>query len=121
MEIGKLNQRIAVLENHVKKDGIGNHKARWEEAFSLWASVSVGNSVTSATEETAAGVTKEVQKLEVIIRQTPQTKRITSTAYRISFDGIEYNITGVIPSYTSQDYMKLLCESRRAGARDDIY
>ena len=41
MEIGKLNQRIAVLENHVKKDAIGNHKAQWEEVFSLWASVTV--------------------------------------------------------------------------------
>lgn len=41
MEIGKLNQRIAVLENHCKKDAIGNHKAQWEEVFSLWASVTV--------------------------------------------------------------------------------
>ena len=30
MEIGKLNQRIAVLETHVKKDAIGNHKAQCE-------------------------------------------------------------------------------------------
>ena len=47
MEIGKLNQRIAVLENSVKKDAIGNHKARWEEIFSLWASVVVGTNVGS--------------------------------------------------------------------------
>ena len=51
MEIGNLNQRIAVLENHVKKDVIGNHKARWEEVFSLWASVKFGNTVGSAAEE----------------------------------------------------------------------
>ena len=51
MEIGKLNQRILVLENHVKKDAIGNHKAQWEEVFSLWASVTVGNTQGSAAED----------------------------------------------------------------------
>jgi head-tail adaptor len=121
MEIGKLNQRIAVLENHVKKDAIGNHKAQWEEAFSLWASVTVGNTQGSASEETNTGVTREIQRIEVTIRQTPQTKKMGSTVYRIRFDGIDYDIKGIVPNYTSQDYMKLICESRRAGAKDDIY
>ena len=53
MEIGTLNQRIAFLEHSTKIDGIGNHKARWEEAFSCWAAVSVKTS----TETTEAGVT----------------------------------------------------------------
>lgn len=118
MEIGKLNQRIAVLENRVKKDAIGNHKAQWEEVFSLWASVTISN---GATEETNTGVTREIQKIEVIIRQTPQTKRMASTVYRIRFDGIDYDIKGIVPNYSKQDYMKLICESRRAGAKDDIY
>ena len=120
MEIGKLNQRIAVLENHVQKDAIGNHKTQWEEVFSLWASVTVGNTQGSATEETNTGVTREIQRIEVIIRQTSQTKRMSSTAYRIFFDGIQYDITGIVPNYATQDYMKLICESRRAGAKDDF-
>ena len=119
MEIGKLNQRIAVLENHVKKDAIGNHKAQWEEAFSLWASVTVSNN--GASEETDTGVTRGIQKIEVIIRQTPQTKRMSSTLYRIRFDGLDYDIKGIVPNYQTQDYMKLICESRKAGAKDDIY
>ncbi|MBR0483918.1 MAG: head-tail adaptor protein [Oscillospiraceae bacterium] len=120
MEIGKLNQRIAVLENHVRKDAIGNHKAQWEEIFSLWASVTVGNTQGSATEEANTGVTREIQRIEVIIRQTPQTKRMSSTAYRIRFENQEYDITGIVPNYNTQDYMKLICESRRAGAKDDF-
>ena len=119
MEIGKLNQRIAVLENHVKKDAIGNHTAQWEEAFSCWASVTVSNNGTS--EETDTGVTRAIQKIEVIIRQTPQTKRMASTVYRIRFDGLDYDIKGIIPNYQTRDYMKLICESRKAGAKDDIY
>ena len=120
MEIGKLNQRIAVFENHVKKDAIGNHKAQWEETFSLWASVTIGNTQGSATEEANTGVTREIQRIEVIIRQTPQTKRMSSIVYKIRFDGIEYDITGIVPNYAAQDYMKLICESRRAGAKDDF-
>lgn len=37
MEIGMLNQRIAILEHRTKKDSIGNHKAWLEELFSCWA------------------------------------------------------------------------------------
>ena len=72
MEIGTLNQRIAFLEHSTKIDGIGNHKARWEEAFSCWAAVSVKTS----TETTEAGVTQEVVSLEFTVRQTPDTKRM---------------------------------------------
>ena len=118
MEIGKLNQRIAVLENHVKKDAIGNHKAQWEEVFSLWASVTVSNTVGGADEETNTDVTRAIQKIEAVIRQT---KRMMSTVYRIRFDGLDYDIKGIVPNYQTQDYMKLICESRKAGAKDDIY
>ena len=109
------------LENHVKKDAIGNHKAQWEEVFSLWASVTVSNTVGGAAEETNTGVTRAIQKIEVIIRQTPQTKRMASTMYRIRFDGLDYDIKGIVPNFQTQDYMKLICESRKAGAKDDIY
>lgn len=121
MEIGTLNQRIAFLEHSTKIDGIGNHKARWEEVFSCWASVTVSNTVGGAAEETNTGVTRAIQKIEVIIRQTPQTKRMASTMYRIRFDGLDYDIKGIVPNFQTQDYMKLICESRKAGAKDDIY
>ena len=63
MEIGTLKQRIAFLEHSTKIDGIGNHKARWEEAFSCWAAVSVKTS----TETTEAGVTQEVVGTDYLI------------------------------------------------------
>lgn len=72
MEIGKLNQRITVLEHSTKIDSIGNHKAQWEELFSCWAAVAV----KSSSETTDAGVTKEVSSLEFTIRQTPDTLRM---------------------------------------------
>lgn len=121
MEIGMLNQRIAILEHRTKKDSIGNHKAQWEEVFSLWASVTVSNTVGGADEETNTGVTRAIQKIEAIIRQTPQTKHMASTVYKIRFDGLDYDIKGIVPNFHTQNYMKLICESRKAGAKDDIY
>ena len=46
---------------------------------------------------------------------------MSSTLYRIRFDGLDYDIKGIVPNYQTQDYMKLICESRKAGEKDDIY
>ena len=116
MEIGKLNQRITVLEHRTVIDEIGNHITKWEETFSLWASVTT----KSVTETTDAGVTKEVQKLEFLIRQSPASININSTAFRILFRGNIYDITGITPFYAHNSYMKIEGETRKAGNFDDI-
>lgn len=116
MEIGKLNQRITILEHSTKIDSIGNHKARWEELFSCWAAVNV----KSSSETTDAGVTKEVQKLEFLIRQSPASLNINSTAFRILFRNNIYDITGITAFYDLGSYMKIEGETRRAGNFDDI-
>ena len=116
MEIGTLNQRIALLEHSTKIDGIGNHKARWEEAFSCWAAVSVKTS----TETTEAGVTQEIVSLEFTVRQTPDTKRINTTTHKLRFRGLVYDINGVLPNYKSLDYMKITAGTRKAGEQDDF-
>lgn len=117
MEIGTLRSRIAFLEHSTKIDGIGNHKPKWEEAFSCWAAVSVKTS----TETTDAGVTKEVLSLEFTVRQTADTLRINPTTHRIAFRGITYNIDSILPNFKSLDYMKITAGTRRAGEQDDIY
>ena len=116
MEIGTLNQRIALLEHSTKIDGIGNHKARWEEVFSCWAAVSV----KSSSETTDAGESKESVSLEFIVRQTPDTIRINPTTHKLRFRGLVYNIDGVLPNYKSLDYMKITAGTRRAGEQDDF-
>lgn len=116
MEIGTLKSRIAFLEQSTKIDGIGNHKPKWEEAFSCWAAVSVKTS----TETTEAGVTQEVVSLEFTVRQTPDTKRINATTHKLRFRGLVYDISGVLPNYKSLDYMKITAGTRKAGEQDDF-
>ena len=110
MEIGTLNQRITLLEQRVKVDAIGNHCNRWEEAFSCWARVMLKSSVENAD----TGVTKEVQTLDFYIRQQRQWMPSTS-ANRILFQGVVYDITGVTPDFIRKDYLKLTATARKAG------
>ena len=117
MEIGNLNQRITILEHNTKIDSIGNHKAKWEELFSCWATVAV----KSSSETTDAGVTKEVSSLEFTVRQTSDTMCINSTTHKILFRGLTYDMNSVIPNYKSLDYMKIVAGTRKAGDCNDFY
>ena len=113
MEIGTLNQRITLLEQRVKVDAIGNHTAVWDEAFSCWAKVTLKASV----EHTDAGVTKETQALEFLIRQS-RNWMPSVTGNRILFRDVTYNIASVTPDYLHKDYLKLTAEARKAGQND---
>ena len=117
MEIGKLNQRITILEHSTKIDNIGNHKAQWDEAFSCWAAVSVKNSV----ENSDNGTTKEMQTLQFMIRQNTMTMEISTTANRISFRGVIYDIVGISPNFEYRDYLKITATVRKVGAENEFY
>ena len=113
MEIGTLNQRITILEHRTVIDEIGNHTAVWDEAFSCWAKVTL----KASAEHTNAGVTKETQTLEFLIRQSQHWMPSTS-ANRILFQGAVYDITGITPDYLHKDYLKITAEVRKAGQND---
>ncbi len=117
MEIGKLNQRITILEQSTRVDNIGNHKSQWDEAFSCWAAVSVKNSA----ENSDNGTTKEVQTLQFMIRQNPMTMGISATANRISFRGVIYDIVGISPNFEYRDYLKITATARKAGMENEFY
>lgn len=118
MEIGRLNQRITILENRTMVDEIGNHIAKWDEAFSCWAEVSITNTTTASSEITEAGVTKETQTLQFLIRQNSHTISLSTVTNRVLFRGIEYNITGIKPSFSTKDYIKITANVRKIGGVD---
>ena len=113
MEIGTLNQRITILEHRTVIDEIGNHTAVWDEAFSCWAKVTL----KASAEHTDAGVTKETQKLEFLIRQS-RNWMPSVTGNRILFQGNIYDITGITLDYLHKDYLKITAEARKAGQND---
>ncbi len=116
MEIGRMNQKIDILGSVTEIDGIGNHRNTWKKLYSVWAQAYMRNSVTASSEETAAGVTKEIQQTVFKVRQSSDTRVLTTTAHRVRFLGLEYDITGIKPDFTKKDYLEIICEVRKAGA-----
>ncbi|MFR6399375.1 phage head closure protein [Ruminococcus sp.] len=75
---------------------------------SCWAKVTL----KASAEHTDAGVTKETQTLEFLIRQN-QRWMPSVTGNRILFRDVTYNITSVTPDYLHKDYLKLTCRSQK--------
>ena len=71
----------------------------------------------ASAEHTDAGVTKETQTLEFLIRQS-RNWMPSVTGNRILFQGNIYDITGITPDYLHKDYLKLTAEARKAGQND---
>ena len=119
MEIGKLNQRITILENRTKTDSIGNHLNIWEEIASCWAEVKVRTSQNA--EKISTGVTREIRTLIFTIRQCPSVAYINSTTHKILFRNKIYNILSVQLDYSHGELMTITCEIHEAGENDDFY
>jgi SPP1 family predicted phage head-tail adaptor len=119
VEIGKLNQRITLLEHRTKIDEIGNHVTKWEELCSMWSMVTI-KSLQSSSENTENGTSKEIQTVTFTVRQSSYLLFINSTTHRILFRGQIYNIISVKPDYEHNSYMTISCETRKAGVSDGI-
>ena len=61
-----------------------------------------------------------MQKLEFLVRQSPASLNINSTNFRILFLNNIYYITGLIPLYDHNNYLKIEGETRKAGVSDDF-
>jgi len=116
MEIGNMNQRISILENHTKIDSIGNHLNVWEEISSCWAEVRVKN-LQSSSEKTTAGVTRDIRTIIFTVRQSPSLAYINSTTHKILFRNKIYNIISVQVDYAHGGYLTITCEIHEAGEK----
>ena len=115
MDFDKLNQRITILEHRTVVDEIGNHITKWDEVYSCWANVTV----KSSAENTNTGITKEVQSVSFVVRQSLFMLSLNATTHRILFRGQEYHIKSVQRDYLQNSYITLICEVRKAGNVDE--
>lgn len=115
MDFDKLNQRITILEHRAVVDEIGNHITKWDEVYNCWANVTV----KSSAENTNTGITKEVQSVSFVVRQSLFMLSLNATTHRILFRGMEYHIKSVQRDYLHNSYITLVCEVRKAGCTDE--
>lgn len=109
MNIELLNVRIFISKNEVVTDAIGNHKNRWAEYYTCYATVSA----EAGKEETDAGLVVDDSKVDFTIRWCKKAVAITSTGFRVQFNGELYDITAVDHMNYKHKSIKLCCQKVR--------
>lgn len=108
MIISAMRKRIIFQRHIVKADSIGNHINSWDNFYSCWAS----SKVKSASETEDAAQTLEQSKLIFTVRYCPKAAEITSTEYRIIFEGRIYGIETVDTTYKDSVKFTAVLERR---------
>ncbi len=106
MKIELLNVRITIQKAIVVTDRYGNHRNEYETCHTCYATVSA----EAAKEETAAGVVVDESKIDFTVRWCRAAAEVTSTGYRIIFNGELYNILGVDHMNYKHRAVKYHCE-----------
>ena len=91
VDIGKLNKRITIQKQTVTTDAEGNQIATWQDYFSCYAAV---NGV-SQRDYWSARQQHEENTVTFRLRCCADLKTLNTIDYRIVFDGIIYDITGI--------------------------
>ena len=104
MNIELMNVRIFISKNDVVVDAIGNHKNVWSEYYTCYATVSA----EAGKEETDAGLV-----VDDSIRWCKKAAAITSTEYRVQFNGELYDILAVDHMNYKRKSIKLCCQKVR--------
>ena len=112
MEIAAMNEKITIQHCTQTTDAIGNHVNTWTDYFTCYATV--GGEESSVSGETeAAGQTVEDGKCSFTVRWCSELAGINTTAYRISFGGKLYDITGINHQNYKKRSLKLMCQKCR--------
>ena len=115
MNIASMNIRITIQKNTLVTDEIGNHLNEWTDFYSCFASVFT----KSMSESDAAGDIRIDETVEFNIRYSSEVKEISSTGFRIIFNGNPYNITSVDYMGFKNKTVKIYAERERDLESDD--
>ena len=110
MDIALLNTRITIQKASVTADKIGNRKNDWTDYYSCAATVSGEASSSIGSEKDAAGTTVDHSDISFTVRWCKAAGAVTSTGYRILFNGCIYNILAVDHMNYKKKSMKFRCK-----------
>ncbi len=109
MDIAAMNVRVTFQQNGVVMDRYGNHKNEWTEYFSCYATISGEN----GQEQAVVGETVESIDMNVTVRYCFETAAVTSTRFRIVFEGELYDILGIDHLSFKKHAIKFKCRKVR--------
>ena len=108
MNIGLLNLRILIQKNTVVSDAIGNRKNTWTDYFSCYATLSDSTGKSNSEDETV-GLTVDTSEISFTVRYCKEVMAITSTGYRVLWNGEVYNIVRIDHLNLKKQALKFHC------------
>ena len=109
MNIALLNVCIEIQKSTPSTDNYGNHMNSWAPYLYCHATVSGEYSA----EKSDAGLIVDDSRLDFTIRWFAASAMVTSTGYRVIFNGDIYAIIGVDHRDFKRRSLKLLCQKVR--------
>ena len=106
MKIELLNVMIQIEKNSLVRDRFGNHKNTWVPFYACHATVSA----ESPKENSEAGLIIDGSKADFTVRYCSAAAVVTTTEYRIVFNGQIYNILGVDHMNYRRQSVKYRCQ-----------
>lgn len=109
MDIALLNVGITFQKNAVVVDAVGNHKNKWTDHYSCYATVSGENGAENAV----AATTVEAADCCFTVRYCKAVAAVTTTDYRIRFQDELYNILAIDHLSFRKNALKFKCRKVR--------
>lgn len=98
-----MNQRVTLLKREQGRDAAGQSIESWPDVATIWANIKfqTGAEVLRANAETSV--------VRVSIRIRARTD--VDGAWRVRYQGVEYDIKSALPDSADRQFMFLVCES----------
>ena len=109
MDVAAMNVRVTLQKNETVTDKFGNHKNTWVDFFTCYATISG----ETGQEQAVVGETVENTDMNVTVRYCSETAAVTSTGYRIVFNGELYDILAVDHLNFKKNALKFRCRKAR--------
>ncbi len=106
--IARKNVRITFQKNEVYSDKYKNRLQKWTDYYSCYAYAN-----TYTAQEKDGVVTTEERSITFETRWCPELAEVTSTGYRIVFDGENYDIQSVDPMNYQRRELKFACRKEK--------
>ena len=106
--ISRKNVRIIFQKNSVVTDRYKNHVNMWKDYFSCFAYAN-----TYTAQEEGNEITYENRSITFATRYCPELACVTSTEYRIIFNGEAFNILSVDPMNCQNKELHFVCRREK--------
>lgn len=113
MHIGALNKRITFQRNTAVIDERGNHKNRWEDFYSCYATASKPGGTKQAGYEEGEAAPRVTEGMNFTVRYCSELAEVQPDTCRIVTDGRAWNVDSIDPMGFRKQSLKFNCTTEK--------